>query len=61
MFNYLLDDLPTEILGCQIRTGHRDILRIMEQIEDITEPREKALAILQGLFVNSSSSKNNTR
>lgn len=53
MFNYLLDDLPTEILGCQIRAGHRDILRLMEQIEDITEPREKALAILQGLFINS--------
>lgn len=51
MFNYLLDELPTEILGCQIRTGHRDILALMERIEDIKEPREKALALLQGLFV----------
>lgn len=51
MFNYLLDELPTEILGCPIRTGHRDILALMERIEDIKEPREKALALLQGLFV----------
>lgn len=51
MFNYLLDELPTEILGCQIITGHRDILALMERIEDIKEPREKALALLQGLFV----------
>ena len=51
MFNYLLDELPTEILGCPIRTGHQDILALMERIEDIKEPREKALALLQGLFV----------
>lgn len=51
MFNYLLDELPTEILGCPIRTGHRDILALMERIEDIKESREKALALLQGLFV----------
>ncbi len=51
MFNYLLDELPTEILGCPIITGHRDILALMERIEDIKEPREKALALLQGLFV----------
>lgn len=51
MFNYLLDELPTEILGCPIRTGHRDILALIERIEDIKEPREKALALLQGLFV----------
>ena len=51
MFNYLLDELPTEILGCPIRTGHRDILALMVRIEDIKESREKALALLQGLFV----------
>ena len=51
MFNYLLDDLPDEILGCPIRTGHKEILAIIEQMEDIKEPREKALALLQGLFV----------
>lgn len=51
MFNYLLDELPTEILGCPIRTGHRDILALIERIEDIKESREKALALLQGLFV----------
>lgn len=51
MFNYLLDELPTEILGCPIITGHRDILALMERIEDIKESREKALALLQGLFV----------
>lgn len=52
MFNYLLDELPTEILGCPIRTGHRDILALMERIEDIKDIKEQFAEILQTIFID---------
>lgn len=52
MFNYLLDELPTEILGCKIRYDFKSILRILDQVENTEGAEQKALAILRGLFVD---------
>ena len=52
MFDILLDALPQEIHSCPIKSGHKDVLRMLKSMEEAKTPEEKLTAFFSGLFID---------